>query len=461
MKTYLDWSEYADAGMGDAYADIPKIGGDFAKAVAVCINSRQCETHSKGVMCPSYRLNDDPALSTGARVRLLKAALNGELGSDGLLDPRLYETMDLCVSCKGCRRECENNVDMARIKIEYLAQLNARTGLSLRARLFAGLPERLAASGLFAHLIRWRNRSRVLSWMGERLLGISARAKLPEPVVGAQPPQVTETTNERKVILFVDTFSYHFSPAIAEAAIEVLEVAGYRVGLALPASGSEDQRPLCCGRSYLSQGLVEEARAEANRLLEVLLPHAEAGLPIVGLEPSCLLTLRDEYAALGLGDAVATVAKQALLFEEFVAREMSAGRMQLALRPSDRNAPKVLVHGHCHEKAVGAMKSMRKVLKQIPGLDFELIDAACCGMAGSFGLEAEHADHARGMAQQALVPALDAQPQALVVANGFSCRHQINETAKRKAWHLAELMRSRLVPGLRGELGPGTDLMPH
>ncbi len=449
MKTYLDWSEYSDAGMGDAYADIPKTGGDFAKAVAVCINSHQCETHTKGVMCPSFRLNDDPDLSTGARVRLLKAALNGELGSAGLLDPRLYETMDLCVSCKGCRRECENNVDMARIKIEYLAQLNARTGLSLRARLFADLPKRLAASGLYARLIRWRNRSRALAWAGERLLGISARVRLPEPVAGRRARQVSVSgkPGEPTVILFVDTFSHHFAPQIAEAAIEVLEAGGYRVNLALPDAQSGDQRPLCCGRSYLSQGLVEAARAEAKRLLDCLLPHAGAGVPIIGLEPSCLLTLRDEYTALGLGDAVATVAKQSLLFEEFIAREMGAGRMQLEFRSDGLNEPKVLVHGHCHQKAVGAMKSMRKVLKQIPGLAFELIDAGCCGMAGSFGLEAEHVDHARGMAQQALVPALNAQPEAAIVANGFSCRHQISETAGRSSWHLAELMRARLAVG--------------
>ncbi len=445
MKTYLDWSDYADAGMGDTYADIPKHGGDFAKAVAVCINSRQCETLNKGVMCPSYRLHEDEQLSTGARVRLLKAALNGTLGHADLLDPQLVQAMDLCVSCKGCKRECESNVDMARIKIEYLAQLNARTGLSLRARLFSELPRWLRKPGWLASLISWRNRHGVLAQLGERVLGISARSKLPEVVRQPLSLSAQAGADKRPVVLFVDTFSRHYSPQVAQAAIEVLEAAGYAVNLADTHQGDEEGRPLCCGRTYLSQGRVDEARREARRVLDALLPHAEAGLPIIGLEPSCLLTLRDEYKALGLGEGVDLLADQALLLEEFLARESAAGRLQIAWRPADEQAPKVLVHGHCHQKAVGAMKSMRKLLKQIPGVRFEMIEASCCGMAGSFGFEAEHVDTAREMAAQALLPTIQAQPEAEVVANGFSCRYQIRETAQRDSMHLAQLLRSRLA----------------
>lgn len=446
MKTFLDWSEYADAGMGDAYADIPKTGGDFAKAVAVCINSRRCETFSKGVMCPSFRLNGDPDLSTGARVRLLKAALNGNLGKAELLDPQLIEAMDLCVSCKGCKRECENNVDMARIKIEYLAQFNAAKGLSLRGRLLSELPKILVNRRWPARLIRWRNRSRLLAYLGEKLLGISARVKLPVPVDSPldQAP-ARKPADERPVILFVDTFSRHYEPEVAEAAIAVLEAGGYHPTLAQAVGQDGEDRPLCCGRTYLSQGRVEEARAEARRLLEALLPHAQAGVPIVGLEPSCLLTLRDEYAALGLGQEVAVVAAQALLFEEFLARELTAGRLEIPWREPDEAAAGILVHGHCHQKAVGAMKSMRKVLKKVPGLQFEMIDASCCGMAGSFGVEAEHTALAREMAEQALIPALQGAPEAGIVANGFSCRQQIAGTTARPSMHLAQLLRTRLA----------------
>ncbi|MEJ2591978.1 MAG: 4Fe-4S dicluster domain-containing protein [Candidatus Thiodiazotropha sp.] len=447
MKHFLDWSAYRDAGMGDAYADIPRTGGDFAKAVAVCINSRRCESLDKGVMCPSYRLDGDPDLSTGARVRLLKAALNGEMGPQGLLDPRLVEAMDLCVSCKGCKRECENNVDMAQIKIEYLAQLNASTGLSLRARLLGGLPRWLAHLPWLKGLIRLRNRHAWLARLGETLLGLSARRRLPQPASQPFPDESRTAEGERTVILFVDTFTRHFEPEIAEAALSVLEAAGYRVNLVQAAAGDTEQRPLCCGRSYLSQGMVEPAKREARRTLDALLPHAEAGVPIIGLEPSCLLTLRDEYLTLGLGEAAERVAKQALLFEEFLARERSAGRLALPLqRPMD-GAKKILVHGHCHQKAVGAMKSMRKVLKLIPDLAFEMVDASCCGMAGSFGLEAEHAAHSLAMAEQALLPALRAEPAAQVVANGFSCRQQIADGVQCKPLHLALLLQSALIPG--------------
>lgn len=246
MKTYLDWSDYADAGMGDAYADIPKHGGDFAKAVAVCINSRQCETLNKGVMCPSYRLHEDGQLSTGARVRLLKAALNGTLGHVDLLDPQLIQAMELCVSCKGCKRECESNVDMARIKIEYLAQLNARTGLSLRARLFSELPKWLLKPGWLTRLISWRNRHRVLAQLGQSVLGISACTKLPEVVRPPLSLPVEAGADKRPVVLFVDTFSRHYSPDVAQAAIDVLDAAGYAVKLAASRLEDGEARPLCC-----------------------------------------------------------------------------------------------------------------------------------------------------------------------------------------------------------------------
>jgi len=443
MKTHLDWSAYEDAGMGDAYADIPKTGGDFAKAVAVCINSRQCESLNKGVMCPSYRVNANPALSTGARVRLLKAALNGELGATPFTHPALAEVMDLCISCKGCKRECENNVDMARIKIEYLAQANAITGLSLRARLFAGLPRWLHHSKWLPRLLKWRNRSRRLARIGERLFGISARRRLPEPAVVPFRAPACDNAGERSVILFVDTFSHHFEPQVAEAALSVLGAAGYHVTIAR-AADDPTGRPLCCGRTYLAQGMIEQARAEARRVVDALLPHARKGQPIIGLEPSCLLTLRDEYKALGLGETADEVAGQALLLEEFLAREHSAGRLDLPLQAIEQNGVRALIHGHCHQKAVGAMKSMRKVLKLIPGFQFEMIEASCCGMAGSFGLEAEHTDLSLAMAEQALFPALRAAPDAAIVANGFSCRQQINDGVQRKPQHIALLLRAAM-----------------
>jgi glycerol-3-phosphate dehydrogenase subunit C len=452
MKTFLDWSSYKDAGMGDAYADIPKQGGDFAKAVAVCINSRQCETKGKGVMCPSYRVTDNPLLSTGGRVRLLKAALNGELGKEPFNDPKLVEAMALCLGCKGCKRECENSVDMAQIKIEYLAQQNATQGVSLRTRLFAHTPRWLHRLPWLKNLVVLCNRYRWLALLTERLLGITATRRLPEAREegfcydeasrAEENPDDYDATKE--VVLFIDTFNHHYTPQIAHAAIDVLQAGGYRVHFASPGATTEEaERPLCCGRSFLAHGMVDEAKEEARRTLEVLLPYAQAGTTIVGLEPACLLAIRDDYLALGLGEAAETVSAQAILFEEFIAREVKAKRMELPLAPlSDKQ--KLLVHGHCHQKAVGAMKSMRRVLKLIPELEFEMIEASCCGMGGSFGLEREHAEIATAMAEDSLLPTIRANGEATLLANGFSCREQIAAGSGRKAEHLAEILQRAL-----------------
>jgi hypothetical protein len=248
---------------------------------------------------------------------------------------------------------------------------------------------------------------------------------------------------ERDVILFVDTFARDFEPEIAEAAHEVLSAAGYRVRTLMAAADDEPQRPLCCGRTYLSLGQVEQARREALRMQRALRPALAAGTPIVGLEPSCILSLRDDHLKLGLGAEAEALAKQVWLFEEFIAREHDRKRFTLEFGASPPG--RTLVHGHCHQKAVGAMKSLRKVLRLIPDIDFEFIEASCCGMAGSFGLEAEYADISMQMAERDLLPALRAAPDAAILANGFSCRHQISEGADRKAFHVALLLHDSLL----------------
>jgi len=441
MKHFLDWSGYRNAGMGDAYADIPKNGGDFAKAVAVCIGSRQCEQGDKGVMCPSFKVTGNPELSPGGRGKLLKAALNTADGK-ALFDPDLAEAMSLCVSCKGCKRECENEVDMALIKAEYLAQRHQAEGLSLRHTLLANLPK-LLNWPLIRQLVIWRNRHAWLARIAERLLGIAAKAPLPVPseygskeqpfAENAFSPEATASAQE--VVLFVDTFNLHFNPDVAEAATRLLSIAGYTVRIA----GLDDNQPtpLCCGRTYFANGMIDQARSEATRLLQALQPHIDAGRCIIGLEPSCILSLRDEYLKLGLGEKATKLAARVLLLEEFIAREQTAKRWPLAFKT---DGERVLVHGHCHQKAVGAMKAMRKVLKTVDGLDFELIESSCCGMAGHFGLEAEHYADSQAMAELALFPALRAEPQAAIVANGFSCQQQINNGGFGKPQHIAQIL---------------------
>jgi len=448
MKTFLDWTSYENSGMGDAYADIPKHGGNFAKAVAVCINSRHCENKDKGVMCPSFRISDNPLLSTGGRVRLLKAALNSDSPESALNSDQLAEAMDLCVSCKGCKRECENEVDMAMIKIEYLAQRYAQSGVPLRTRLFANLPQLLHKHNWLKTLIAWRNRFPLLAKAGQKFVGISAKRTLPIPVANRFTTSANEAFSshtpvvDNTVVLFVDTFTQHFEPHNAKAAIAVLEAGGYRVVVAR--ADAADEGPLCCGRTLLAHGLVAEAKQNAARVLKVLHPYVQAGLPVIGLEPSCLLAIRDDYRFLGLGELADNVAMHAVLFEEFIAKEYSVKRLVLDLKPLPGHSETTLVHGHCHQKAVGAMKAMRKVLKLIPDFKFELIESSCCGMAGSFGLEAEHVHSSLAMAEQSLLPSIRNRPDAVIIANGFSCRHQICEYTGRRPQHIATLLYKSL-----------------
>ncbi len=449
MRTELDWSEYQDRGMGDAYADIPKQGGDFAKAVAVCIRSGVCEQHGRGVMCPSFRITDKQLLSPGGRVQLLKRALNSD-ETALTADTELAEAMDLCVACKGCKRECENSVDMAQIKIEYLAQQLKTQPLSWRSRLFAYSPIWLNQYPMLGALIRWRNKSGLLAKLGEKLLGIAAKVPLPEatqkpfsPQQQSFPPLVPHPSGEKRaVVLWLDSFSTLFAPQQAEDALYLLRLAGLTVHVVHP--NSKSGVVLDSGRSLLTFGLVDETRQLAKQLLTVLSPHVAAGLSIVGLEPSSLLMLRDEYKTLGLGQPAVALAKQALLFEEFMAAELTRGGFQLPFQAGKITQP-VLIHGHCHQKAIGAMKSVRRVLKAVSELEFSFIESSCCGMTGTFGLEAEHVDYSHQMAQQSLVPALQAAPDALVVSNGFGCAHQIKVTAQRSTLHLATLLRQALA----------------
>jgi Fe-S oxidoreductase len=440
----LDWSAYDSYGAGDAYAQIPAAGGAYGKAAAVCIGNRQCQREEKGVMCPSFRVTHDTAHSTQHRAATLKAALNGEYGAQPFIGPELEAAMDLCVGCKGCKRECPNGVDMALLRTEALAQRWAGLGkVPLRERLMAHLPRFAHYFRFFGRLGVLREKFSPLARVMECWLGIAARRSLPRAAardfLSSAPVAAAVPEHAREVVLLVDTFSNHFDPQIARAALEVLQAGGYTVHVARPASG---ERPLCCGRTFLSSGMIEEARAEATRMVEALWPFVERGLPVIGLEPSCLLMLRDEYYALGLGERVAAVARSALLLEEFLAREADAKRLNLPLRAM---AGQVLVHGHCHQKAFGAMKAMRKVLGLVPELQVEFIEASCCGMAGAFGLEAEHYEVSMQMGELALLPQVRAAgADTLLVANGTSCRHQIRDGAARESLHLAQVLRAAI-----------------
>lgn len=445
----LDWSAYDAYGEGDAYAQLPARGGSFGKAAAACIGNRQCQRDDKGVMCPSFRATQDTAHSTQHRAATLKAALNGELGTQPFVSPQLAEAMDLCVACKGCKRECPNGVDMALLRAEVQAQhwaSDARMGW--RDRLFADLPrwapKMSAFSSIVNSLMSARERWPWLAQLTQRWFGIAAQRTLPRVQARSFLSQAKFDTpvaeDAREVVLFVDTFSNHFDTDNAQAALDVLRAAGYRVHLAGSKAG---ERPLCCGRTWFSSGLIEPARAQAQRTLEALWPYVERGAAVVGLEPSCLLMLRDEYLSLGLGERAPKLAKSAWLLEEFLAREHDGKRLNLPLKALPQHA---VVHGHCHQKAFGAMKAMRKVLGLVPELKVEFIESSCCGMAGAFGMEAEHHAMSMQMGELALLPAVRAaDPSTVVIANGTSCRHQIRDGARRDGRHLAQVLRDALA----------------
>jgi len=239
-------------------------------------------------------------------------------------------------------------------------------------------------------------------------------------------------------VLLVDTFNRYFEPENARAAIRVLQAAGYRVHTL---QAREGERPLCCGRTFLSAGLVEEGRAEARRMLKALAPWVAHGIPVIGLEPSCLYMLRDEYGVLLPGTE--ELAKHAVLLEEFLAAEAEAGRLNLKLKPIGERA---LLHGHCHQKAFGAMSAVERTLKLVPGLQLQSVESSCCGMAGSFGYEAEHYDVSMKMAEANLLPAVrGAAVDTIIVADGTSCRHQIEHGAKRSAVHVARVLERALA----------------
>jgi Fe-S oxidoreductase len=348
----------------------------------------------------------------------------------------MRETMALCVSCKGCKRECPTGVDMAKMKVEFLYHYKKKHGLRLRDRAIAYLPRYAPYAARFASLLNLRNRVPALAALGERMLGFSARRSLPEWASDYYRGSTDiGPMGGRNVVLLVDTFNRYFEPENAWAAERVLARAGYRVNTPEPAVG----RPLCCGRTFLAAGLVDEAKAEARRMLDALAPAIAAGTPIIGLEPACLLTLRDEFPSLLPGDDTRDLAARAVMFEEFVASERAAGRFDLKLAPMPGRT--ALLHGHCHQKAFNTAGAAADTLRLIPELKVESFDSTCCGMAGSFGLEAEHYEVSLKIGELGVLPKMRAAaPDTLLAACGTSCRHQIADAAQRDARHIVRIL---------------------
>jgi FAD/FMN-containing dehydrogenase/Fe-S oxidoreductase len=396
LPTVLDWSEW----------------GGYDKAVEMCNNNGHCRKFDAGTMCPSYRATMDEIHLTRGRANTLRLALSNQLNFD-----EAKEALDLCVSCKGCKRECPTGVDMARMKIEFLAHYKAKHGWSARDKAIGYLPRYAPRAARLAPV------SNFISSLTKTSLGFSDKRDLPR---WRTDFFTEEGSTDGDVVLFIDTFNRYFEPENARAAMKVLEASGRRVYA---------PKGLCCGRTFLSVGLVHEAKREARKMIEALAPYVQRGVPIVGLEPSCLFSLRDEFPVL-VGDELA---KSSYLFEELLAAKPG----KLKFREMKRD---VLLHGHCHQKAFDAMPAVEKVLGMVPGLKVSTVQTSCCGMAGSFGYEAEHYDVSIKMAELSLLPVIrNSSGDTLLVADGTSCRHQIADGTGRAAVHVARLLEQALL----------------
>jgi FAD/FMN-containing dehydrogenase/Fe-S oxidoreductase len=427
LKTAFDWSAW------------PGAGGGFQGAVEMCNNNGACRKLAGGAMCPSYRATRDERHVTRGRANTLRLAITGQLGPDALTSDAMAETMKLCVSCKACKRECPTGVDMAKMKIEVLAARVEKHGLGLHEKLVAHMPDYAPYASRVPWALNLRNRIPTLAKLLEKPTGFAASRPLPH--WSSRPFRDSEAQDSHPdVILFADIFNRYFEPDTLRAAIRVLRAGGKRVAVATDGR----RKPLDSGRTYLATGLVDKARATGQRLLDALLPHVEAGRTIIGLEPSCLLTLRDEIPSLIPGDASTRVAANAKMLEEYIAEASAAGDLHLPLTGLGRP---VLLHGHCHQKAHDVMPAIERTLKLIPDTPVEVVESSCCGMAGAFGYGVTTEAVSRQMGELSLFPAVRAAtPDALIVADGTSCRHQIADGTGRGAIHVARLLEMALDP---------------
>ena len=472
LQPALDWSAWnVQNDPVTEQTTAPGTGGDpamgLAKAVDMCNNNGHCRKFDAEVMCPSYRVTRDEKHLTRGRANTLRLALSSQLdiqeGTSPLASDAIKEVMELCVSCKACRRECPTGVDMAKMKIEFLSAYKKRTGHSLRDLAVAYLPKYAAMisnTPLLPTLLNLRNHIAPIAKLQEWIMGISAQRSLPiwksktfwndsKAIAPYQfTPEQLSTGSKKGVVLLADTFNAYFEDENLKAALQVLKAAGYRVHIPHKSQSKDQKRSsntcskeFCCGRTYLAAGMVDKAKETLGELVNHLAPYADKNIPIIGLEPSCLFTLKDEALVMGFGERAISVSKQAQLLEEFLAKEVKDRKLTLNLKSASKP---VLFHGHCHQKSFAAVTPAMELLKLIPNAQPKLIESSCCGMAGSFGYEAEHIEVSKQMAEANLLPAIRKAPDSWVVADGTSCRHQIADGAQREAVHIARILAAHL-----------------
>jgi FAD/FMN-containing dehydrogenase/Fe-S oxidoreductase len=425
----------------ETYTDFSLDGG-FAGHVELCNGQGACRK-IEGVMCPSFMVTREEEHSTRGRANLLRMVLSGVLPASELTGKRLYDSLDLCVECKGCKSECPSNVDMARLKSEVLAKYHKANGTPMRARFFANVNLLSRIGSATAPIANFMNKLPMAKWVASRIIGLHPARPLPVFANQSFPAwfrkhssRATETARG-EVVLFNDTFMDYYHPEVGQATTRILEALGYQVSLV--------ERRQCCGRPAISKGLLDQAKGWARQNVDSLLPYAQRGVPIVGAEPSCLLTLRDEYPDLLQDQASKTVASQAFMLEELLDKLITEEPEVASIFREDVTA-EIQVHGHCHMKSLVGMDPTMRVLNAVPGYSAQLIDSSCCGMAGSFGFEKEHYEISKAMGSLKLFPAIEAEEakDAKVAILGISCRQQIDHFTSKQSRHVAEYLADAL-----------------
>lgn len=429
ISTVLDWSDW------------PGKSGGLQGAIEMCNNNGSCRKLDGGVMCPSYRVTRDERDSTRGRANTLRLALSGQLGDQALTSSEMTDTMSLCVSCKACKRECPTGVDMAKMKIEITSLKTKKYGLNLHEKLIAYLPDYALMASKIPSLLNLRDKIPGAAKLSEIFLGFTAKRPLPKWRKdffqnNELPENLSLMGNNIPVILFVDTFSRYYEPENVRSAIKVLKAAGYYPFLP---SSKNVNKPLCCGRTYISNGLMNKAETEGKRLLDTFLPYLKINIPIVGIEPSCILSFRDELPSLIKDPNINLLKNNSYTFEELLSKNCKKINFK-------KIKQKVLLHGHCHQKAFDAVKPIQKVLSMIKGLEVDLIDTSCCGMAGAFGYNKKTYEVSIKMAEEKLFPAIRrAKKNITIIADGTSCRCQIKDGLNREAIHIIQFLDKNII----------------
>jgi Fe-S oxidoreductase len=428
--------------------------GGFTTAIEMCNGNGACRKNGEGTMCPSYMATLDEEHSTRGRANALRAIISGRLPREQFVSKRLYDILDLCLECKACKTECPSNVDMAKLKYEFLSHYYAEHGTPLRARLFANIAMLNQIGQRFAPLSNVMAQSRLGKWMMGKI-GIAPQRALPAFASRTfsqwfdHRPAPASPPRHGKVVLFHDTFMEYNCPEVGQAATLLLEEAGFAVELVARK---------CCGRPAISKGVLEQARADARHNIDLLLPYARKGIPILGIEPSCILTLREDYLDLLPGDDTAQVAEQVMTIDEFLYQLHQRGELDIEFTTQPK---RLLLHGHCHQKALVGTTPTLALLRLPEAYEVAEIPSGCCGMAGSFGYEAEHYDVSMAIGGQRLFPAVEnADAETEIVADGISCRQQIQHATGRQARHLTEVLWEAVVPR-QDRSGRPVDLAHH